>query len=103
MAYTDLAAQARSNRSRAGAFTRRAAKDAEKAAGWYKMSASKMDEVAWLTARPGLWGQHWTPATVEDTARSYGRIADTFLRSSFHSTELAAFYRGLAARYLPSA
>jgi hypothetical protein len=101
MTATNFAAEARSNSRRAGNHTRRAEADAREADAWYKLAASRRAQVTWLTARADLWDQAegFTPADWEATARSMARIADTFLRSSFQATKMAAFYRGLAADY----
>ncbi len=96
---TDFAHEARSHRSTAAGYTRRARRDAEQAASWYELAADMLASAAWLTGRPQLWRGRHTPAGLEDIARSYTQLADTYLRSSFNSTGHAAFYRELAAEY----
>lgn len=91
--------EARSHSTRAGNYTRRAAAEAEQAASYYAIAAKTWQHARWLTAHPSLWTQDSTPAGVEESARSWERIADVFLRSSAHSTKHAEFYRGLAADY----
>lgn len=96
---TDHRAEARSHSARAAAATRRARRDAERAASYYDTAASVTDSAAWLARHPDLHQDGYTPAELEDRARSWETVADSMLRASFHATRTATFYRDLAARY----
>jgi hypothetical protein len=101
MTYTgnDLAAQARSYSSTASAATRRADREAERAAGFYRTAATVRGQARWLASRPDRWTADYTPAELDAQARSWTRLGDTFLRTSFGATASAEFYRDLAASY----
>lgn len=95
----DSRREATSSSRRASAMTRRAAREAQEAHDFYQHAARTRREAAKLTQQPYLWVGDYNPATLEDRARSWQRVGDTYLRSSFRSTAQAAFYRDLAARY----
>lgn len=99
MSYTDYAHEARRARSTASAATRRAEADARTAAEWYLGAAQARHQAARLTRTPELWRRGWTPASRENHATDLIRTADRYLRSSFHSTGLAASYRELGRKY----
>lgn len=101
MTYTDLAAQATSYSRTASAATRRAEREAHQAQHFYDQAARQLRLAASLTQQPRRWMPEadYTPARFETDARSWARLADSFLRSSFRATESAAFYRDLAGRY----
>ena len=77
----------------------RARTEARRSADWYKIAGQQRRQAAWLTARPDMWTEDYTPAGVEAAARSYERLGDSFLRAHFHATDLARFHRGLARDY----
>jgi hypothetical protein len=95
------AREARSHASRAAGCTRRAEADARRAESAYKTAASMRSHAAWITTRQGQCAELGlgTPAQAEEAVRSWERLGDTFLRSSFHNTSQASFYRELAGRY----
>jgi hypothetical protein len=101
MTYTgnDLAAQARSYSSTASAATRRADREAERAADFYRTAATVRGQARWLAGRPELWDHNYTPAELDAQARQWTRLGDSFLRASFDATASAEFYRDLAASY----
>jgi hypothetical protein len=99
MTYTDHAAEARSNSRRAAAATRRAKRDAQEAERFYLLAAELRRQAAWLTGRPSLWDESYTPAELERRARSWTRNGDTYLRGSFRADDSAVFYKGIAASY----
>jgi hypothetical protein len=99
MSTLDAAAEARRASATAGGYTRRAERDARLAASLYASAAGMREHARWLTARPRAWDVAGTPAMAEATAASRSRLADAMLRSSFHATQSAAFYRDLGARY----
>ena len=98
MSYTDHAATARSYVATAAQSTRRAKRDAQTAADFYALADSWKRHAAWYTSHPDLVRSE-TAAHCEQNARSWGRSADAMLRSSFHATRTAQFYRELAAKY----
>lgn len=77
----------------------RARTEANRAAGWYKIAGQQRRQAAWLTRRPDLWTEDYTPAGLEATARSYERLGDSFLHAHFRAAEQARFHRGLARDY----
>ncbi len=101
----DSRREATSASRKAGNFTRRAEREARQAEEFYQTAAKAWREARWLTRRPDMWDTalRYTPAEVETRARCWERIGNTYLRASFHTTGLAAFYRDLAARYRANA
>jgi hypothetical protein len=84
----------------------RARSDAKRAGDWYRLAANQIKTAAWLTARPDLWepaqtapgGQTYLPFTPErfdGEADTFRRLGDTYLRASFHDTEMARHYATL--------
>lgn len=76
-----------------------ARRDAKRSAGAYRTAKSVEQHVAWLTRRADLAEREYTPESLAAEARTWVSIADTWLRSSFRSTDLARFYNDLARRY----
>ena len=97
----DLEAQAAKARADSARYYRAARRDANRAASAYRTARQVEQHAAWLTRRADLAepGYEYTPASLEAEARTWVSIADTFLRGSFHSTDHARFYNGLARRY----
>ena len=91
------AQRARSYSARAAAYTRRAEKFARQAASFYQTSRNWARQAAQLTETPVMWSKDYTPAALEESARIWAGIADTFLRMSFGETDSAAHYREMAA------
>ena len=91
------AQRARSHSARAGAYTRRAKRFAERAASFYQTSHGWSKQARTLTQTPGMWSKDYTPAALEESARTWASIADTFLRMSFGETTSATHYREMAA------
>lgn len=91
------AQRARSHSARAGAYTRRAEKFARQAASFYQTSRGWARQAERLTLTPEMWSEEYTPAAMEESAATWTRIADTFLRMSFGETDSAAHYRAMAA------
>lgn len=103
---TDHKATARSYSATASAATRRAEADAIRAEDAYLTSRRWQRQADQLTRAPALWGKDYNPAHLEDIARTWVRIGDMYLRSSFretasaaHNRELAGKYRDMARRY----
>lgn len=91
------AQRARSHSARAAAYTRRAKRYAEQAASFYQTSLDWARQARTLTETPGMWSGEYTPAAMEESARVWAGIGDTFLRMSFGETDHAAHYRAMAA------
>ena len=96
---TDFEATASGYRREADRDSRRARRDAEQADRFYGLARETSRNAAWCARRPDLWEHNWTPADIEAHARSWERLGDTYLRSSWHATESARFYRRLARTY----
>lgn len=99
MTYTDHKAEARKYSATAAAATRRAEREAHQAQDSYETAERVARQAAWLTGRSDLWDLDWTPAELESRVRSWVKMGDVYLRSSFHATSQADFYKDLAARY----
>jgi hypothetical protein len=96
---TDYQATASGYRRAADRDNRRARRDAQQAAETYAAAASVARSAAWLTGRPDLWEDNWTPARLEANVATWERLGDTYLRMSWRATESARFYRRLARTY----
>ena len=102
MSTKDYAAQARSYRSTAAAFTVRATRDARFAEQEYARADWARRHALWLTQRLHLnrpEEKYLSPAWYEQMAATSTRLADSMLQGSWKDDENAAFYRQLAATY----
>jgi hypothetical protein len=99
MTYTDYAAQADEYRRTAQRHYQQHRKQAQDAARFYQMAASRKEHPRWLEARHDLWTDEVTPAVWYDTALSLERVADSELRSSMRNYGYIAFYRDLQKKY----
>jgi hypothetical protein len=96
--YIDHRAEASRHHNEASKNYRQGKRDAERAARYYGQAAEHRTMARWLTGRPELWEGEFTPAGSEAAARTWTRLGDLYLRSSFSSTERGRFYRGLQRR-----
>lgn len=73
---------------------RRARQEARDAELFYKRSRETARHAAWLTRHADLWDQaaSYTPAALEDAAKTWKHLGDLFLAASFRCTESAAHY-----------
>ena len=96
---TDLKASAENYRREAKRDYSRSRADAKRAAYWYQAARGTETTACWLSRRPDMWEGNFTPATVEERARCWRRVADIFLRSSFNAFDSAHFHNDLARSY----
>lgn len=89
----DLATRYRKTAKR---YRRQERKDAEMAAEWYALAASKLSNAAWLTQHPDLWTKDYTPASQEDFAWTLNSLADLYLRTSAWATKMKLEYYAMA-------
>lgn len=78
---------------------RRSKRSAENAAEWYALARSHRGTATWLTRRSELWTPEFQPAQFELLANTYVRLADLYVRSSFHEYGQSRFYFQLARDY----
>jgi len=96
---TDLQATAAQYRREAHRDYARSRADAKRAAYWYQAARGTETTARWLSGRPDMWEEDFTPATVGARARCWRQVADIFLRGSFRAMESARFHNDLAASY----
>jgi hypothetical protein len=97
---TDYTHRARSAASTAGAATRRAEKNAHRAAEAYRTARHFRQHAAQLTMHWSAGSSIHNPAAAcEANAVAWAGIGDAYLHSSFHETGQAEFYHKLAADY----
>jgi hypothetical protein len=73
--------------------------EARRADRFYQTAASCRHRAAWLTRHPDLWTPEYTPAGLEEEARTWERLADLYLRGYFSAVASARFHAGLARDY----
>jgi hypothetical protein len=96
--YIDHRAEARQHHNAASAAYRQGKRDAERAARYYGQAREHRRMADWLTGRPDIWDGDLNPARSDEAARTWTRLGDLYLRTSFAATERGRFYRGLQRR-----
>jgi hypothetical protein len=96
--YIDHRGEARRHRNEVDKQYRHARNDARRAERYYHQAGEHMKMARWLTGRPELWDGGLNPARSEEAARTWTRLGDLYLQTSFSATERARFYAGLQRR-----
>jgi hypothetical protein len=96
---TEYEADAHAYRLEAKREYRRARRDANTAASYYAQARGARRHAAWLTRRADMWTADEYPARWDEYARTLTHVGDSFLRSSFRSTERSLHCRKLAGQF----